>query len=65
MKRKPADVKLSIYIDFNKENNKRDPKFEVGDCVRILKYKNIFAKSYTPSWSEEVSVIKKAKNTVP
>ena len=36
-----------------------------GDHVRISKYKNIFAKGYTPSWSEEVFVIKKDKNTVP
>ena len=33
--------------------------------MRISKYKNIFAKSYTPNWSEEVFVIKKIKNTVP
>ena len=28
------------------------------------RYKNIFAKGYTPNWSEEVFVIKKVKNTV-
>ena len=33
--------------------------------MRILKYKNIFAKIYTPNWSEETFVIKKIKNTVP
>ena len=33
--------------------------------MRISKYKNISAKSYTPNWSEEVFVIKKIKNTVP
>ena len=33
--------------------------------MRISKYKNIFAKSYTPNWSEEVSVIKEIKNAVP
>ena len=38
---------------------------DVGDHVRISKYKNIFAKSYSPNWSEEVFVIKKIKNTVP
>ena len=42
-----------------------NPKFKVGDRVRISKYKNIFAKGYTPNWSEEVFVIKKVKNTVP
>ena len=37
-----VDVKSSMYIDFNKENNKEDPKFEVGDHVRTSNYKNIF-----------------------
>ena len=60
----PADVKSGTYVDFNKENNKEDPKFQVGDHVRILKHKNIFAKDYTPNRSEEVFVIKKVKNTV-
>ena len=39
--------------------------WEIGDHVRSSKYKNIFAKGYTPNWSEEVFVIKKVKNTVP
>ena len=33
--------------------------------MKISKYKNIFAKGYTPNWSEEVFVIKKIKNTAP
>ena len=41
---KPVDVNLSTYIDFNKENNKEDPKFEVSDHVRISKDKNITQK---------------------
>ena len=45
----------------NKEVNDKDPKFKVGDHVRISKYKNIFAKGYTPDWSEEVFIIKKLK----
>ena len=53
------------HIDFGKEVNDKDPKFKVGDHVRISKYKNIFAKGFTPNWSEEVSVIKEVKNTVP
>ena len=63
MKMKPIDVKPSIYIDFNKENNK-GPKFKVGDHVRISKYKNIFAKCHVPNWSE-VLVATKVKNTLP
>ena len=64
-KMKPTDVKDNTYIDFGKEVNDNDPKFKVGDHVRISKYKNIFAKGYTPDWSEEVFMIKKIKNTVP
>ena len=44
---------------------KKDPKFKIGDFVRLLKYKNIFARRYTPHWSEEVFVISKSKTTVP
>ena len=64
IKMKPIDVKDNTYINTNKETNDKDPKFKVGDRVRISKYKNIFAKGYTPNWSEEVFVIKKVKNTV-
>ena len=59
------DVKDNTYIAFENKVNDKDPKFKVGDCVRISKYKNIFAKGYTPNWSEEVFVISKIKNTVP
>ena len=65
IKMKPVDVKDNKYIDFEKEVNDKDLKFKVRDHVRISKYKNIFAKGYTPNWSEEVFVIKKVKNTVP
>ena len=66
---KPVDIKDNTYIDSmelhcSKEVNK-DSKFNVGDHARISKYKNIFAKGYTPNWSEEVFVIKKVKITVP
>ena len=62
---KPTDVKNNTYIDFKKESNDKDPKFKVGNHVRISKYKNIFAKGYTPNWSEEVFVVSKIKSTVP
>ena len=62
---KPIDAKNNTYIDPNKEVNDKDPNFKAGDYVRISKYKNIFAKGYTPNWSKEVFVIKKVKNTVP
>ena len=43
IKMKPFDVKDNTYIDFSKEVNNNDPKFKVGDHVRISKYKNIFS----------------------
>ena len=65
MKMKPVDVNSNTYIDSGKEIiNNKDPNFKVGDNVRITKYKNIFAKGYTPNWSEEVFLIKKVKNSV-
>ena len=59
------DFKSGSYAEYNVDSNEKDPKFKVGDHVAILKYKNIFAKVYTPNWSEEVFVIMKIKNTVP
>ena len=61
---KPVDVKDNTYIDFKKDVNDKDPKFKVGDHVRISTYNNMFAKRYTPNWSEEVFVIKNVKNTI-
>ena len=65
IKMKPFDIKDKTYTDFKKEVNDRDPKFKVGDHVRISKCKNIFAKAYMPNWSEEVFIVSKIKNTVP
>ena len=65
---KPADVKDNTYIDsmeLRSNEKKKNPKFKVGDHVRISKYKNILAKGYTPNCSEEDFVIKKVKNAVP
>ena len=65
IKMKPADVKDNTYIHFEKEVNDKNPKFKVGDHVRIFKYKNIFTKGYMPNWPEEIFIIKKIQNTVP
>ena len=65
IKMKAVDLKLSTYIDFNKENDKENPKFEVDDHVKTSKHKSIFAKDYVSNWSKEVFVIEKVKNTVP
>ena len=50
-KMKHIDVKSNTYINIAKEGSDKDPKFKVGDHVRISKYKNIFAKGYTPNSS--------------
>ena len=62
---KPVDAKDNTNIDLEKEVNDKNPKFKVGDHVRISKYKNIFAKRYMPNWSEKVFIVSKIKNTVP
>ena len=44
MKRKPIDVKDNTYLNFGEEVNDKDLKFQVGDHVRISKYKNVLLK---------------------
>ena len=51
-----------VYID---EYNKKSTRFNVGDRVRISKFKNIFAKGYTPNCSKEIFVINKINDIVP
>ena len=64
IKMKPVDVKNNkrVYID---EHNEKDSKFKVGDRVRISKFKNIFAKGYTPNWRSEIFIVDKINDTVP
>ena len=61
---KPTDVTSDSYAQYNEDSNEKKTKFKVGDRVKISKCKNIFAKGYTPNWSEEVFVINKIKKTV-
>ena len=56
---KPFNVKQATYIDFNVENNDKDPKVKACDHVRISKYIYFFQKSCTPNWSKDAFVIKK------
>ena len=58
---KLVDVKPNTDINSSQEINDKDPKFKMGNIVRISKYKNIFAKGYVPNWSEEVFVNKTSK----
>ena len=58
IKMKPIDVKNNkrVYIG---EHHEKDSRFKVGDRVRISRYKNIFAKGYTPNWSKEIFIVDK------
>ena len=58
---KPSDVEDNTYINFGTESNNKDPKFQVGDHVRISKYENIFLKDILSIGLKKssVSVIKK------
>ena len=62
---KPIDVGDNSFAEYNEESNEKDPKFKLDDHVRISKFKIVFAKGYTPNWSEEMFIVKKIKNTVP
>ena len=61
----PLAVKDNTCIDFKKDINDKEPRFKVGDHVRISKQKNIYPKGYTLNWSEEGFVVSKSGNTVP
>ena len=61
----PCWCEIKPYIDSNKEIKNKDHRFIINDTVIISKYKSVFAKGYTPNWSEEGFLIKKVKNTVP
>ena len=58
-------LKIIYILILKKKVNNENPKFKIGDYVRISKYKNIFVKGYMPNWSEEVFIISKIENTVP
>ena len=54
-----------LLIRYLEKPNEKNPKFNVGDHVRISMYKNVFAKGYAPNWSEEIFIVDKVKYTVP
>lgn len=68
---KPSEVntenKQQILLKYNKTNISKTSKtkFQVGDPVRISKYKGTFEKGYTPNWSTEIFTIAKIQNTEP
>ena len=65
IKMRPIDVTSDSYDEYNEDFDKKDPKFKVGDHVRISKYNNMFAKGYAPNWSEEVFAVSEISNTFP
>ena len=42
-----------------------EPKFNIGNSVRITKYKTIFTKGYLPNFTEELFKIKQIIYTKP
>ena len=61
IKMKPVDLKSNIYIDSSKEIKDKNLKFKIGGNLRISKYKNNFAKSYTSNWSDVFEIKKSLK----
>ena len=62
---KPIDVGNNNKIVYIDGHNKKDSRFKVDDRVRISKFKNRFAKGYTPNWSSEIFIVDKVNDTVP
>lgn len=56
-----------VYYRINKQVKCKaiQPKFKVGDKVRISRIKGLFEKGYLPNWSEEVFEIDAVKYTNP
>ena len=64
IKMKPIDIKDKTHIEIYWRSYDIDPKFKVGDNVRVSKYENIFAKEYTPNCFKEIFLIKTFKNSI-
>lgn len=67
---KPIDVKRSdenrlLSTVYNYKNSMHKPKFQLGDSVRISKFKSIFSKGYTPNWTSEIFRVFEIKYTQP
>ena len=46
-------------------NKPKQPKFQVGDYVRVLDKRNLYSKGYTTNWNREFFKIHKINNTNP
>ena len=57
IKMKHPDIKWSPYTDSSKEINAKDPKFKIGDIVRISKHKYIFANGLKFLWLRKLKIL--------
>ena len=62
--KKPINADYSALTEKFGKGHKA-PKFKVNDRIRIIKYKNIFSKGYTKSWSREIFIIDSVLKTNP
>ena len=44
IKMKPIHITSDSYPEYNVDSNEKDPGFNVGDYVRISKFKDVFSK---------------------
>ena len=63
-KKNELTVWRNLYPDRYK-TSRLNPKFSVGDEVRITKKKKVFEKGYTTRWTEEIFTIKEIRETNP
>ena len=52
-----------LLENYNFEITVKNPKFSIGDKVRISLLKNTFEKGYTSNWSEQIYVIYDMKSS--
>ena len=63
-KKNELTVWRNLYPDRYK-TSRLNPKFSVGDEVRITKKKKVFENGYTTRWTEEIFTIKEIRETNP
>ena len=61
IKTKPINVKDNTYVNTDKEINNKDPKFKVGDHVRIQNTKTFFVKATPQIGLKKYLLFKKLK----
>jgi len=54
-----------VKLNNNNKSNFKKPKFQIGDRVRIFKWKNKFEKGFTTKWTDEIFIITRVNHTSP